>query len=168
MHFWQKRRKSKNHKSKFLKFFFELLHQRLGHRSRRSLLAGNNGNSWKDIEIRVDPDPLCTSCQISTINKKSISKTSLKFKTPKIWVFVDIIPATSSKNLTKYTTLSNYLLILGACCKIPIIYGMENTATEAVIENIDMFKSIFGKVDGFGWWDMKRIQTDADTHFIYK
>ena len=50
------------------KVSLELLHQRLGHISKKSLLAGDTENIWQDIEIRVDPDPLCTSCQTSTIN----------------------------------------------------------------------------------------------------
>ena len=48
----------------------ELLHQRLGHISTRSLLAGDNANVWEDVEHRIDPDPFCTSCQTSSMNKK--------------------------------------------------------------------------------------------------
>ena len=33
----------------------EFLHQRLGHRFTRSLLAGDTENVWQDIDIRVDP-----------------------------------------------------------------------------------------------------------------
>ena len=87
-----------------------LLHQRLGHRYTRSLMDGDTANFWIDIEIRVDPDPFCTSCQVSTMNKKAISKTPLKAKTLFKWVFMDIIPSTSSKSLTKDTTFDNYLL----------------------------------------------------------
>ena len=47
-----------------------LLHQRLGHRSTRSLLSGDTANVWEDIELRIDPDTFCTSCQISSMNKK--------------------------------------------------------------------------------------------------
>ena len=48
----------------------ELLHQILGHRSTRSVLAGDTGNVWEDVELRIDPDPFCTSCQISSMKKK--------------------------------------------------------------------------------------------------
>ena len=47
------------------KIVLELLHQRLGHRSTRSLLAGDNANVWEDVELRIFPDPFFTSCQIS-------------------------------------------------------------------------------------------------------
>ena len=35
----------------------ELLHHILGHRSTKSLMAGDTANFWKGIEIRIDPDP---------------------------------------------------------------------------------------------------------------
>ena len=55
------------------KIALELLHQRLGHISTRSLLAGDTAKVWEDLEIRIDPDPFCTSCQISSMNKKARS-----------------------------------------------------------------------------------------------
>ena len=36
------------------------------------------------------------------------------------------------------------------------------------MEKLYIFQAIFGKVDGFGWWDMEGIQTDADTQFNTK
>ena len=42
------------------KIDLELLHQRLGHRSNRSLLAGDTANVCEYIELRIDPDPFCT------------------------------------------------------------------------------------------------------------
>ena len=46
------------------KISLELMHQRLGHRSTRSLLAGDTANVWEDIKLRIYPDPFCISCQI--------------------------------------------------------------------------------------------------------
>ena len=74
------------------KIALELLHQRLGHRSTRSLLAGDTANVWEDVDLRIDPDPFCTSCQISSMNKKANSKIPLKPKAPFKWVFMNIIP----------------------------------------------------------------------------
>ena len=37
------------------KIDLELLHQILGHRFTRSLLAGCTDNFWEDIELRIDP-----------------------------------------------------------------------------------------------------------------
>ena len=56
----------KNPKRK--KIALELMHQRLGHRSTRSLIAGDTANVWEDLELRIDPDPFCSSCKISSTN----------------------------------------------------------------------------------------------------
>ena len=145
------------------KVFLELLHQRLGHRSTRSLLAGDTTNIWQYIQHRVDTDPFCTSCQISTINKKARSKQSLKSETSFKWLFMETIPATPSKILTKDDTFTNYILIVDFYSNIPKLYEMVNINTEEVMDKIDMFQEIFGKVDEFGWWYIERIQTDSGT-----
>ena len=86
------------------KIALELLHQILGHRSTRSLLAGDTANVWEDVQLRIDPDLFCTSCKISSMNKKARSKIPLKPKAPFKWVFMDIIPSTAPKILTTDTT----------------------------------------------------------------
>ena len=141
------------------------MQQRLGHRSTSLLMAGDTANVWEDAELRIDPDPFCTSCQISSMNKKARSKISLKPKAPFKWVFMDIIPPTAPKILTNDTTLPNYLLIVDAYSKIPKLCGVENITTAKVMDKLDMFQSRFGKIDQFGWWDLERIPADAGTHF---
>ena len=59
------------------KIALELLHQRLGHRYTRSLIAVDTANVWEDVELRIDPDPFCTSSKISSMNKKARSKIPL-------------------------------------------------------------------------------------------
>ena len=68
------------------KIALELFHQRLGHRSTRSLIAGDTANVWEDAELKIDPDPFCTSCKIPSMNKKAMSKLLLKPKAPFKWV----------------------------------------------------------------------------------
>ena len=87
------------------KFALELLHQRLGHRYTRSLLAGDTANVWEDVELIIDPDHFCRSCPISSINKKARSKIPLKPRAPFKWVFMDIVPSTAPKILTSDTNL---------------------------------------------------------------
>ena len=82
------------------KIALELMHQRLGNRYTRSLIAGDTANVWEDAELKIDPDPFCTSCKISSMNKKASSKLPLKPKSPFKWVFMDIIPSTAPKSLT--------------------------------------------------------------------
>ena len=67
------------------KISLKLLHQRLGHRSTRSFLAGDTANVLEDTELRIDPDPFCTSCQNNSMNKNSRSKIPLKPKAPFNW-----------------------------------------------------------------------------------
>ena len=35
---------------------------------------------------------------------------------------------------------------------------MDNITTEEVMDKLDMFQSIFGKIDQFGWWDLEKFQ----------
>ena len=77
----------------------------------------------------------------------SIPKTPLKANIPSKRVFMEIIPSISSKSLTKGTTFSNHLLLVDDYSKILKLYVMENITTEEVIDKLDMFKAIFGKVD---------------------
>ena len=56
--------KDKPKKNKFparKKIALELLHQRLGHRSTRSLVDGYTANVWEYVGIRINPDPFGTS-----------------------------------------------------------------------------------------------------------
>ena len=76
MHFWGKsRKKSKTKKLPYgQKIALELLHQLLGHISTRSFVDGDTANVWEDIELRIYPDPFCTSFQVSSMNKNDGSK----------------------------------------------------------------------------------------------
>ena len=91
-------------------------------------------------------------------NRTSWSGTSLKLKSPFKWVFIDIIPSTAPKRFTSETTFSYCLLIVGACPKIPKLYGMEKISAEKVMDKLNLFKSKFGKIDEFGWWDLEKFQ----------
>ena len=129
------------------------------------MLAGDTENVWEDVELRIYPDPFCTSCQISSMKKKARSKIPLNPKSPSKWVFMDIVPLTAPKSLTSDTTFSNYLLIVDAYSKIPKLYGMDKIKTDEVMDKLDMFQSRFGKMDQFGWWDLDRTSADAGTQF---
>ena len=70
-----------------------------------------------------------------------------------------------SKSLTKDTTFANDLLIVDSYFKLTILYGIENNTTEEVMDKLYIFKSIFGKLDGFDWWDLEKIKTDTGIQF---
>ena len=71
----------KNYNSKKIsprkKVALELLHHRLVKISTRSLMSGDTENIWQDIELRINPYPFWTSCQIYLMNKKARSKNPL-------------------------------------------------------------------------------------------
>ena len=48
----------------------EFLHQILGHRYTISFLVENTANVWEYIDLRIDPDPFCTSFQIYSMKKR--------------------------------------------------------------------------------------------------
>ena len=79
------------------KVALELLHQILGNRYTRSLIARGTADVWKDIDFRIYIFPLCTSCQISSMNKKDGSKNLLEPKVPFKW-FYGYYP----RNITKF------------------------------------------------------------------
>ena len=56
----------------------------------------DTANFWKDIELRIDQDPLCTSCHIFSMNIKASSKDSLNPKVTFKWVY-----GYYSSNITK-------------------------------------------------------------------
>ena len=128
-------------------------------------MAGDTANVWEYAELKIYADPFCTSCKISSMNKKARSKVPIEPKSPFKWVFMDVIPATSPKSLTNDTNFNNYLLIVDAYSKLPKLYGLENITTEEVLDKLDMFQARFGKIDQFGWWDLERISADAGTKF---
>ena len=65
------------------------------------IVSWGTANVWEGVELRIDPDSFCTSCQISSMNKKARSKIPLKPKAPFTWDFMDIVPTTSTKSLTR-------------------------------------------------------------------
>ena len=64
------------------KIALELLHHRLGSKSTRSLLVGDTVNIWEDVELKIYPEPCCTSFQIYSMNKKARSEITPKPKVP--------------------------------------------------------------------------------------
>ena len=42
---------------------------------------------------------------------------------------------------------------------------MERITTEEVMDQLYMFQSRSGKIEGFGWWDLEIISLDASILF---
>ena len=50
---------------------------------------------------------------------------------------------------------------MDAYSKLPRVYGIENITTEEVVDKLDIFQSIFGKVDKFGCWVFIGLMADS-------
>ena len=44
---------------------------------------------------------------------------------------------------------------------------MDKITTEEVMDKLDIFQSMFGTIDGFGWWDLEIISADSGTQFTF-
>ena len=53
-------KKNTKRNTKRKKITLELMQERLGHRSTRSLMAGDNANVWEDAKLKIYADPFCT------------------------------------------------------------------------------------------------------------
>ena len=42
---------------------------------------------------------------------------------------------------------------------------MEKITTEQVMNNMDIFQSIFGKIEEYGWWNLEIISSNAGMQF---
>ena len=126
------------------KVALKLLHYRLGYKYTISLMAGGTANFWKDIELRVYPNPFCISCQISSMSKKARSKNPVKPKAPFKRVSVDIITATAPTTFTIETSFSHYLFIVDTSSKISKLYVINRITPKQVMDKFDMFQSRFG------------------------
>ena len=80
------------------------------------------------------------------MNKKARSKIPIKPEAPLEWVFMDIVPSTSTKRLTSDTTFSNCLLIVDAYSKIQYIYIMEKSQQKKLWTNWICFNPDLGKL----------------------
>ena len=68
----------------------------------------------------------------------------------------------------RHINFDNFILIGDAYSKLPRYYGTESINIEEVMDKLDMFQSIFGKLNEFGWWDLDKIKTSAGPQFISK
>jgi hypothetical protein len=83
----------------------ELLHQRLGHRKCRAILAASEHGVWADTMVCMGPEDECISCEVSAARASSRNKeahTSGSY--PGEYVFLDILHPVVPVGLTKGST----------------------------------------------------------------
>jgi len=91
----------------------ELLHQCLGHRKCRAILAASEHGVWADTMVCMGTEDECISCDVSTAWASSRNKeahTSGNY--PGEYVFLDILHPVVPVGLTKDSSFSFYLILV--------------------------------------------------------
>jgi hypothetical protein len=106
----------------------QTIHNRLGHRSVKSLLLGNRDNIWNDVKVQRDPESICQTCQITLARKLAQNKkATADFPSkPGCMVTIDIIQNPFSTGLTKKSYFGYYLLIVDVYSTMPVLFGLKS------------------------------------------
>ena len=115
---------------------------------------------WQDIEVWIDTELFCTSCQINSTNKKVRYKNQLKPKARFKWVLWTLFQKHHQMfwQVKLHLVIIFNILVVDACSKIPKLYGVEKLLLKKVIDRLDMFQFIFVKIDEFCWCYLKEFQ----------
>ena len=99
----------------------DLLHARLRHRSARALLAADAAEIWRDVEVKLSPNPFCTFCKIATITKRNQSKVPMGAEKPLARVFMDSFLVPHKSSFDPDFDLGHCLLIVDTYSRIPTL-----------------------------------------------
>jgi len=144
----------------------ELLHQRLGHRKCRALLAASEHGVWADTLVRMGPEEECISCAISTARATKRNKEPHTGGVyPGEYVFLDILHPTVPVGLTKESTFPFYLILVDAYSRYSCIYGLQDKSSKCVIDTIIRYQADYGHIGNYGYLDIGRIRADSGTQF---
>jgi transposase InsO family protein len=155
-----------NHSSTKKHIALDLLHQRLGHRKCRALLAASEHEVWADTLIRMSPEQECVSCNISTIRASARSKDPhTKGLHAGEYVFMDIIHPVSKLGLTDDSTYPFYLILVDAYSRYVCLYGMRDKTMGSVIEILTRYQADYGHSASYGYTNTERIRADAGSQF---
>ncbi|MGH7955157.1 MAG: hypothetical protein ACREOZ_04270, partial [Gloeomargaritales cyanobacterium] len=132
-------------------------------------MAADSGDVWEDITIALTPEKDCQTCQITMSRAKNRSRRPMTdADKPMVFVFLDLIPNPASTSITPRTYFSHYLLCVCRYSRQPFLHGLSGLTTQDVLEGIQAFAIRYGKIDEVGYFDFKRIQTDAGPQFTSK
>jgi hypothetical protein len=140
----------------------ELLHQRLGHRKCRTLLAASEHQLWENTNIRMTGETGCLTCGLSTIRSRARNKEPHTGATrPGEYLFLDIQHPLVRAGLTMSTCYPFYLLIVDVYYRYVKLYGIPKKSTDAVITALKEYQADHSIVGSYGYLDIERIRTDA-------
>ena len=147
----------------------ELLHDRLGHRFVKTIMAASEHGVWADVVAELTRDADCVDCKIATIRAsdrcKHVHTASDRFGE---MVFLDIQQAKAGGGLTPDSSLPYYLFVVDAYARYCKLYGLRDKSTEEVISAIKKFIAHHGLITQFGYIDVERLRADAGSQFTSK
>jgi transposase InsO family protein len=158
--------RSHDHSANKKRTGLELLHQRLGHRKCRALLAASEHGVWADTVVRMGPEEECISCEISTARASKRSKephTGGMY--PGEYVFLDILHPVVPVGLTRDSTYPFSLILVDAYSRYACIYGIRNKSSSCVIDALLGYQADHGHIGNYGYLDIARIRADSGSRF---
>ena len=140
--------------------------KRLGHRSLKAVLAGDNNGVWSDIKVNTDKSDECVPCDIATIQKKTRTTFPVTPVTkPGEAIYLDIISPLSKESIAPSSKYTAWLIIVNGYSRYTVIYGLESISTSHVINRLQHYKVNY-KVGNFEYIDINKIKADARSQFV--
>jgi len=144
----------------------ELLHQRLGHRKCRALLAASEHRVWADTFVCMGPEEECISCEISTARASKRNKEPHTGGTyPGEYVFLDILHPVVPVELTWDSTYPFSVILLDAYSRYACIYGIRDKSSSCIIDALTRYQANHGYIGNYGYLDIARIRADSGSQF---
>jgi transposase InsO family protein len=144
----------------------ELLHQRLGHRKCRAILAASEHGVWADTMVCKGPEDECVSCEVSTArasNRNKEAHTGGNY--PGEYIFLDILHPVVPVGLTKKSTFPFSLILVDAYSRYACIYGIRDKSSSCVIDTLTRYQADHGHIGNYGYLDIARIRADSGSQF---
>jgi Reverse transcriptase (RNA-dependent DNA polymerase) len=140
---------------------FELLHNRLGHPSFKTLLAAEKANMFDDVKVQFDNPGPCVDCAIGQIRVKNAGKKPVAPSVipGEIW-FVDIVDNPSSVGLNEKSYFAQYLNIIDSATRFQFFVGMEDKEASSVIKALESIVHTFRPHSKFTMDDIAEIHVD--------
>jgi transposase InsO family protein len=144
----------------------EMLHNRLGPRRCRTLLAASGHKLWADAGVLMSTEVGCLDCGIATIRASARNKHPHTAATRAgEHLFLDIQYAVLPQGLTRATTFPNYLLIVDGYSRYTRLYGLHDKSSATVIEALKKFQAKHSCLKDINHLDTVKIRADAGTEF---
>jgi transposase InsO family protein len=146
----------------------ELLHNRLGHPSMKSLIAAQAAELYNDVSIEFEPTGHCIGCKIGAIRTANRGNHPVgPTATPgSIW-FLDIIDNPSRTGLTTASYFPYYLNAIDSASRYQILFGLRNKNTTIIIEKLLSLQTVHRCRDNFTLLgDLTDFHVDAGSQFL--